>query len=516
VAEQVGLSGPDLGAAGVAVADLRPGEPLLGHVDGKPVLLLRTAALLRAVGAKCTHYGASLGKGVFDGALVRCASHHACFDVETGRAVRAPALDPIPVYRVEERQGRLFVLGPVEVERPRPTPSLSPASVVIVGTGAAAAAAAERLREEGYQGPVTMIGAETDGPIDRPNLSKDYLAGTAPEDWMPLRAPGFYTTRGIDVVGGRSVVAIDAAGHLVRLDGGEEHPYGALLLATGAEPVRLPVPGGDLPLVHYLRSLADSRAIIAAAAASRRAVVVGAGFIGLEVAASLRARGLEVAVVAPDAAPLETLLGPEIAALVRSVHEEHGVQFHLGRTVRRIEQSGVTLDDATILPADLVVVGIGVRPRIQLAAEAGLEVDRGILVDQYLATTAPDIWAAGDVARWPHPRFGPIRVEHWVVAERHGQTAAVNILGARRPHTEIPFFWSQHYDLRFNFVGHAAGWDDVRLTGSTAERRLVAVYLAGGKVQAVATLRSDRASLRAEIAFEQGNEAALQEPADAG
>ena len=516
MAEQAGLSGPDLGVEGVTVADLHPGEPLLGHTGGKRVVLLRTAAGFRAVGAKCTHYGASLGKGVFDGALVRCASHHACFDVETGRAVRAPALDPIPVYRVEERQGRLFVTGPVEVERPSPTPSLSPASVVIAGTGAAAAAAAERLREEGYQGPVTMIGAEADGPIDRPNLSKDYLAGTAPEDWMPLRPPGFYATHGIDVVGGRSVIAIDVAGHRVRLDGGEEHPFGALLLATGAEPVRLPVPGADLPLVHYLRSLADSRAIIAAAAASKRAVVVGAGFIGLEVAASLRARGLEVAVVAPDAAPLAALLGPEIASLVRSVHEEHGVQFHLGRTVRRIEETGVTLDDGTVLPADLVVAGIGVRPRVQLAAEAGLEVDRGIVVDQYLATTAPDIWAAGDVARWPHPRFGPIRVEHWVVAQRQGQTAAANILGARRPHTDIPFFWSQHYDLRLNFVGHAAGGDDVRLTGSTAERKLVAVYLAGGKVQAVATLGSDRASLRAEIAFEQGNEAALQDLAHTG
>jgi NADPH-dependent 2,4-dienoyl-CoA reductase/sulfur reductase-like enzyme/nitrite reductase/ring-hydroxylating ferredoxin subunit len=514
MAEQAGLPGPDLGVAGVAVADLRPGEPLLGHAGGKPVLLLRTAAGCRAVGARCTHYGASLGRGVFDGALVRCASHHACFDADTGRAVRAPALSPLPIYRVEERHGQLFVGGPVEIERPRPVPPRSPASVLIVGTGAAAAAAAERLREEGYQGPVSMIGAEADGPIDRPNLSKDFLAGTAPEDWMPLRSPGFYAAQGIEVVTARRVIAIDVAGHRVRLDGGEERPYGALLLATGAEPVRLPVPGPDLPLVHYLRSLADSRAIIAAAEASERAVVVGAGFIGLEVAASLRARGLQVAVVAPEAAPLAALLGPEVAALIRAVHEENGVHFHLSHTVARIEQTAVTLDDGTVLPADLVVAGVGVRPRVQLAAEAGLEVDRGILVDQYLATTAPDIWAAGDVARWPHPRFGLIRVEHWVVAQRQGQTAAANILGAHQPHTDIPFFWSQHYGLRLNFVGQAAGWDEVRLTGSVPERKLVAAYLVGGKVQAVTGIRRDQASLWAEVAFERGDETALQDLAN--
>lgn len=513
---QAELTGPDLGGAGVAVAALRPGEPLLGHAGGKPVLLLRTAAGFRAVGAKCTHYGASLGKGVFDGALVRCAAHHACFDVDSGRAVRAPALDPLPVYRVEERDGSLFVVGPVEVERPRPTPARSPISVLIVGTGAAGAAAAERLREEGYQGPVTMIGAETDGPIDRPNLSKDYLAGTAPEDWMPLRPTGFYAARGIDVVTGRSVAAIDVAGHRVRLDGGEEHPYGALLLATGAEPVLLSVPGADLPRVHCLRSLADCRTIIAATATAGRVVVVGAGFIGLEVAAALRARGLEVAVVAPEAAPLGSLLGPEIAELVRAVHEEHGVQFHMGRTVSRIEETGVILDDGTTLPADLIVAGVGVRPRVQLAVDAGLEIDKGIRVDEYLATSAPDIWAAGDVARWPHPRFGLIRVEHWVAAQRQGQDAAANILGARRPHTSVPFFWSQHYHLRFNFVGHGPGWDEVRVTGSVPERELAAAYLAGGKVQAVATLRLDDASLRAEIAFEQGDEATLQALVPAG
>ena len=516
MAGQIELTGPDLGVAGVAAAALLPGEPLLGHAGGKPVLLLHTAAGFRAVGAKCTHYGTSLGKGVFDGALVRCAAHHACFDVATGRAVRAPALDPLPVYRVEERDGTLFVVGPVEAERPRPTPARSPSAVVIVGTGAAGAAAAERLREEGYQGPVTMIGAEADGPIDRPNLSKDYLAGTAPEDWMPLRPAGFYAARGIEVVTGRSVAAIDVAGHRVRLDGGEELPYGALLLATGAEPVRLPIPGADLPHVHCLRSLADCRAIIAAATTAGRAVVVGAGFIGLEVAAALLTRGLEVAVVAPEAAPLGALLGPEIAGLVRSVHEEVGVRFHLGRIVGRIEEAGVVLDDGTALPADLIVAGVGVRPRAQLAADAGLEVDKGILVDEYLATSAPDIWAAGDVARWPHPRFGLIRVEHWVVAQRQGQDAAANILGARRPHTAVPFFWSQHYDLRLNFVGHAAGWDEVRLTGSVPDRNLAAAYLVGGKVQAVATLRRDQASLRAEIAFEQNDEACLQALAAAG
>jgi NADPH-dependent 2,4-dienoyl-CoA reductase/sulfur reductase-like enzyme len=382
--------------------------------------------------------------------------------------------------------------------------------VVIVGAGAAGAAAAEALRREGYQGPITVIGAEDGLPVDRPVLSKGYLSGKAAEEWVPLRPAAFYSAHGIGMLTGRRIASIDRPGRLVLFDDGEALPYGALLLATGAEPIRLPAPGADLPHVHTLRSLADARAVIAGAASVRRAVVIGASFIGLEVAASLVARGLEVHVVAPEPVPLARILGDEIGTLVRSVHEGHGVSFHLGHTASSVTPEAVVLEDGTELDAGIVVAGIGVRPRVELASNAGLLVDKGVVVDQFLATSDPAIWAAGDIALWPHPRFGPIRVEHWVAAERQGQTAAANILSARRPHTDVPFFWTKHFDFGINYVGRATSWDEVHIAGSVAGRDFTAAYLEKGRVLAVATANRDRKCLEATIAFERGDEGALE------
>ncbi len=324
------LDGPDF-ALGVPFGDLAEDRMILGQVAGEAVMVARTGGGLFAIGAECTHYHGPLAEGRLVADTVRCPWHHACFSLRTGEALRAPALNPVSCWRVEQQDGKIFVRGKLEpAEREAWTAAgAGPESIVIIGGGAAGNAAAEMLRREAYSGPVTMLSADDAGPYDRPNLSKDYLAGNAPEEWIPLRSPDFYREHGIELKLGSRAVAIDPKTREVRLADGARQRFGALLLATGAEPVRLGIPGSDLPHVHYLRTLADSRALIAAATAARRVVVIGASFIGLEVAASLRARGLEVRVVAPEARPMETIFGPEVGDLVRQVHKEHGVAFHL-------------------------------------------------------------------------------------------------------------------------------------------------------------------------------------------
>ena len=498
------LDGPDF-ARGVPLGDLAEGSMIVGQVAGEAVLLARTGGALFAIGAECTHYHGPLVEGMLVADTVRCPWHHACFSLRNGEALRAPALDPVACWRVEQQDGKIYVRDKLEpAERgARTAAGAGPDSIVIIGGGAAGNAAAEMLRREGYSGPVTMLSADEAGPYDRPNLSKDYLTGNAPEEWIPLRSPDFYRERGIELKLNARAVAIDPQAREVRLANGARQRFGALLLATGAEPVRLGIPGSDLPHVHYLRTLADSRALIAAATAGRRVVVIGASFIGLEVAASLRARGLEVHVVAPEARPMETVFGPEVGDLVRQVHEEHGVAFHLGTTAASFDPNRITLKSGEQLDADFVVVGIGVRPQTTLAEEAGIAVDRGVTVDPYLETSTPGIWAAGDIARWPDRLTGEtIRIEHWVVAERQGQTAARNMLGARERFSAVPFFWSQQHDLQLNYVGHAAGWDRVDTDGSIAAKDCTVTYRQSGRKLAVLTIGRDRASLAAEIELE--------------
>ena len=503
------LKGPDLSSEGLAADAVGDQIPAVGHVDGKPVIVLRTSAGLRAVGGQCTHYHGPLGDGLFEGERIHCPWHHAIFDIETGEALGAPALNPIPTYQVTERDGRVYVTGPVEAPVMERTPISNPESVVIVGAGAAGAVAAETLRRFGYTNPITLIGEEP--PVDRPNLSKDYLAGTAPEEWMPLRSGDFYKKREIELMVDRRVVGIDPAVRRIELDDGNEIAYGALLLAPGAEPKRLSIEGGDLPHVHYLRSFNDSRQIINALEGATNAVIVGAGFIGLEVAASLRHRGLDVAVVEPESIPLAQVLGEALGRFVRGLHEEHGVVFHLDRTVTEIGNDKVTLDDGTEVPADLVVIGIGVVPRVDLGERAGLDVDNGIVVDSRLRTSDAHIWAAGDVARYPDPWVGLVRVEHWVLAERQGQTAARNMLGHDVAFNDPPFFWSQHYDVPINVTGHATGFEEEIVVGSASDRDVIVGFRTAGAIRGVASIYRDLDSLRAEQAFASNDQAALEQ-----
>jgi NADPH-dependent 2,4-dienoyl-CoA reductase/sulfur reductase-like enzyme/nitrite reductase/ring-hydroxylating ferredoxin subunit len=495
------VSGPDL-SAGVAASELADGKPLLGHVGDESVMLVRRGDEIFATGATCTHYSGPLAEGLVVGDTVRCPWHHACFDLRTGEALRAPALNPIACFAVERDGDRLRVgakHGPPPLPPPPPN---SPQKIVIVGAGAAGHACAEQLRLRGYRGQLVMIGGEA--PVDRPNLSKDYLAGTAPEEWMPLRPSEWFAEHGIELAVGARVASIDVGKRSVLVENGRSYDFDRLLVATGAEPIKLTVDGAGAAHVHYLRTLADSRAIIARAESGGRAVVVGSSFIGLEVAASLRTRGVEVHVVAPEAVPLQRVMGPELGAYIRALHEEHGVVFHLGRKPAAIGDRSVRLDDGSELGCDFVVVGIGVRPATQLAEKAGLTVDNGIVVDATLQTNVAGVYAAGDLARWPDARSGRrIRVEHWVVAERQGQTAARNMLGSDEKFEAVPFFWSAHYDVGINYVGHAEAWDRIEIDGRPADKDCVARFISDGKPVAVATIFRDGESLDSERRLEE-------------
>jgi apoptosis-inducing factor 3 len=478
------------------------------HGEEELVLLARRGDEFFAIDATCSHYGGPLAEGLMVEDTVRCPWHHACFSLRTGEALRAPALSPMACWRLEFRDGMVFVCEKVKQIDQHGAASAwvaaeKPDRIVILGSGAAGFAAAEMLRREGFTGSLTMLSADDTPPCDRPNLSKDYLAGTAPEDWLPLRPSGFYQEQDIDLQLRAEATEIDASAKKVTLASGRQFAFDKLLIATGAEPVRLPIPGADQPHVHTLRSLADCRAIIEHAKVARRAVVLGASFIGLEVAASLRARGIEVHVVAPDKRPMERVLGGQMGDFVRALHEEHGVVFHLENTASGIDGRRVTLKDGGTIEADFVVAGVGVRPRTGLAEAAGLAIDRGVVVNAYLETNATGIFAAGDIARWPDPYSGEnIRVEHWVVAERQGQTAARNMLGHREKFTAVPFFWSQHYDVPINYIGHAEKWDELTVDGDITAKDCLLRYKRNGRVLAVSSIYRDVANLAAELEME--------------
>jgi NADPH-dependent 2,4-dienoyl-CoA reductase/sulfur reductase-like enzyme/nitrite reductase/ring-hydroxylating ferredoxin subunit len=489
--------GPDF-TAGVPLVSIPPGGVLAGRVGDEAVLLARLDdGSVHAVAAHCTHYGGPLAEGLVEGDEIRCPWHHACFSLRTGRARHAPAFAPLAKWRVDTVGDTVFVRGRDTTPPPaRTRPDADPRRIVIVGGGAAGYAAALRLRELGHDGSITMLSADDAPPCDRPNLSKDYLAGTAPEDWIPLQPRGFYADRGIDLHLGCKVARIDTKAREATTLAGDAFGYDALLLATGAEPRRLNIPGADLPNVFTLRTLADARAIIAAALRAKSVAFVGAGFIGLEAAAALRMRGLDVHVVAPETVPMERVLGRELGDLFADLHRRNGVSLHLGATPASFDGHVLGLDNGTRLLADLLVVGTGVTPRTALASAAGLQVDIGIVVDSRLQTSVAGHYAAGDVARYPHAGE-LVRVEHWVHAQRQGQAVAANMLGADRAFADVPFFWTHQYDLELRYTGQGA-WDDMRIDGSLAACDFTARYFRGGRLVAAASCGRDLENLQVE------------------
>jgi NADPH-dependent 2,4-dienoyl-CoA reductase/sulfur reductase-like enzyme/nitrite reductase/ring-hydroxylating ferredoxin subunit len=482
--------------------ELEDGQMKQVAAGGTNILLARVNGNYHAVGALCPHYGAPLAEGALCGERIICPWHHASFDVKTGDLLEPPAFDALPCYKVRIEDQRVIVALPDEaIDRRTPPMAKRDAgrderTFVILGGGAVGYMAAQTLREEGFQGRVLMITREDRLPYDRPNLSKDYLQGHAEPEWMPLRPAEFFNDYDIEVMRGKEAARVDAQAKTVSFKDGEQLPYDALLVATGGEPRTLQIAGSDLKNVLTLRSFADSDAIIAAAEAAKRAVVIGASFIGMEAAASLKIRGLEVTVVAPDQTPFEKTLGGEIGALFQKIHEDNGVQFRLGAKVARISGNGkveaVELESSERLEADMVVVGVGVKPATDFLVGVNLHKDGGVVVDEHLRAAA-DLYAAGDIAWFPSALTGERqRIEHWRTAMQQGRIAARNMAGKDVAYSSVPFFWTRQFDNGLVYVGHATSWDEIIFQGDVSAQAFLAFYVKDGRVLAVAGMNHER------------------------
>lgn len=483
------------------LSELADGEMKQVSANGAEILLGRVNGTVHAVGAHCTHYGAPLVEGVLSGERIVCPWHHACFNIRTGDLEEPPALDALPHYDVKIENDQIVVRIPDAVSDRR-TPEMTNREArderlfVIAGGGAAGYAAAQALREDGFTGRVLMVTREHNLPYDRPNLSKEYLQGTAEPEWLPLRAEDFFVEHDIEVVTGKKIARIDAAKKTVILADGVILRGDALLVATGGEPRFLLFQSDAQENVFVLRSYADADAIAAAAAEGKRVVVIGASFIGMEVASSLTARGCAVTVVAPDDVPFKKTLGREIGKLFQEVHEEHGVRFKLGSTVSGFtgtpRVTSVLLENGERLEADLVVVGIGVKPATRFFDGVALHQDGGVIVDEYLCA-ADGVYVAGDIAYFPNPLSGvTTRIEHWRTAMQQGRIAAHNMAGKATPYDGVPFFWTRQFDVGLLYVGHAQDWDEITYLGKVTDRDFLAFYIKDSRVLAVAGMNRDQ------------------------
>jgi NADPH-dependent 2,4-dienoyl-CoA reductase/sulfur reductase-like enzyme/nitrite reductase/ring-hydroxylating ferredoxin subunit len=488
-------------------SDLGDGEMKEVSADGARILLARVGDEFHAVSPTCPHYGAPLVEGVLCGTRIICPWHHACFNVTTGDLEEPPSLDSLARYDVRVEGARVIASVPEETQDRR-APRMSkrdPSDArqfVIIGAGAAGYAAAQTLREDGFGGRVIVITREERAPYDRPNLSKDYLQGHAEPEWMPLRPEEFYTEYEIELACGREVTCVDALSKTITFDDGETQEYDALLVATGGATRRLNISGSDLKNIYLLRSFSNADSIIETAKHSSRAVVVGASFIGMEAAASLRERGLDVTVIAPSAQPFESTLGAEVGALFRRVHEARGIKFKLGSMVYRFTGTSrvesVMLDNGESIEADMVILGVGVYPATGFLEGVALHEDGSIVFDAHLRA-ADGLYAAGDITRFPDARTGErVRIEHWRTAQQQGRVAAHNMAGKPTAFDGVPFFWTRQFDAGLLYVGHAPSWDGIIYQGDVAAQDFLAFYVKGGRVVAVAGMNRDREMAAAE------------------
>ena len=464
------------------------------EVAGEPVLLVRDGDAIRAVGGRCPHAGAPLSEGVLHHGRIVCPWHKAAFCIRTGAVLEPPAVDPLPKYDVRLDDGRVFLRSTTAPPEAR-SDLIDERTFVVVGGGAAGAVAAQTLREVGYAGRLVLLDRENRVPYDRTVLSKYLLSGEKGGEKSPLQPQSYYRRHRIERRTAEAT-GIDPVAHRITCADGSVLHYDQALLATGSVPTAPDVAGSRLKNVFLLRSRADADAILAQAERSERAVVLGASFIGMEVAASLRERGLEVTVAGKEEVAFAKLVGPRIGTALMDLHRKRGVTFRLGAGLTQLDGDeavrAVVLDSGERLPADLVIVGFGVRPASIPVQGLAADADGGIEVDAMLRA-AEGLYVAGDLARFPVYGSGkPIRVEHWRVAQQQGRVAALNMAGVPTRHEAPPVFWTIQYRKRLDYIGHADAWDDIVIHGDLSKPEFLAYMLKDGIVAAAVGMDRDR------------------------
>ncbi|WP_420150934.1 FAD-dependent oxidoreductase [Spirosoma sp.] len=481
------------------VDDMADGELRQVRVGDTDVLLARADGQFYALYPKCTHYQAPLENGLLHGHKLICPWHNACFDVRDGHRLESPALNGLPTHEVRIENDQVFVRLTTDKEsreNPMATPDESNSETyVIVGGGGAGAFAAEAMREGGFTGRIVMLTESQEMPYDRPNCSKDYLQGKAPDEWMPLRSEEFYQDYGIEIYTRQYVMALHPADKRIELSSGKTITYDKALVCSGGRPNALPNPGSELKGVYTLRSLRDSQLLRELGKQGKRVVIIGSSFIGLEGAMGLQKLGSQVDVIGRDEVPFRKTLGEKIGRIIQGWHEKAGIRFHLGRKVERIEGNGsvsdVVLDDGEKIPADYVLIGLGVKPRTDFLRDIPLEKDGGVKTDEHLQI-ADGLYAAGDVAYCP-TADGLQRIEHWKVAGLQGYVAGLNMAGKEKTYNAVPFFWTNQQGKRINYVGHVTEIDDIIYDGDPEnDDNFLALYVQDGQIKAVAGLQRDQ------------------------
>ena len=460
------------------------------------ILIIRKEKEFHAVGAHCTHYHAPLEEGLLHGDRLICPWHHACFDIKTGHVNEPPAFDHLPVYEITQEDDRYFVDlpdEPVSSVNPLQGNTIVPASeevYLILGAGAAGFYAVQTLRAEGFNGKVIMVTREDKPPYDRPNLSKDYLSGDLPPEWMPLRPEEFYTDNQIDLLYGKEIERVDLAAQTVFFSSTDFIKYNKLLIATGGKPRQMDVPGNELKGVHKLRSNEHADQLIDQLGENNKVTVIGTGFIGMEASLSLAQRGAKVKVVTPEEVPFSKVLGEKIAAIFQKQHQDSGVEFISGRKVvefggaDRLEK--VILDNGDEIETDLALIAIGIVPVTDFIDGLKKESDGSLSVDEYFRC-ADNVYAAGDVATFPDRWMNnSVRIEHWRTAQQQGRNAALNMMGKNIPYLSVPFFWTKQGDLSLGYVGHAPDWDEIIYDGEPVSKEFIAYFIKDGKILAAA------------------------------
>ncbi|MBN2105164.1 FAD-dependent oxidoreductase [bacterium] len=479
------------------LADLQNNQPVVIKVDDHEIFLLRQDNDVVAVGNECPHHGAPLNEGFITDHELVCPWHNARFDLQHGQPISPPALDGLPVYETRVDKGAVFIRAKKEPAISKPE-GPEPRVILIVGAGAAAQSAAETFRRQGFAGKIQMLTREKDLPYDRTLLSKPYLSGQKTDENMLLRSQEFYEDLEIEVMTGCMVHEIDISKRKAYAGQGESFIYTQCLLATGGIPRKPGIPGEDLNNVVTLRSWDDGRKIRSALKKVKQVLIVGAGFIGLEAAASLRDAGVRVHLVAPEKVFLAPVFGEAVGKYLLSQHESRGVRFHLGHTVKEYhgDKMGYVreaeLSDGTLLPVELVIEGLGIDPAVDYLKGTGLLENGEVLVDGRLQTHHPEIFAAGDIARIPDPVTGePHRFEHWVEAQRQGKHAALSMLGAEDNYNEVPFFWTRQYGQSLKYIGNAPQFDRTAVLGDIRKGEFLIGYYSGGRLSAAASIGMD-------------------------